>query len=131
MKTSTFARNTQLDEIASLAAAGFLRLYSAPMAESPDVAVPRDAQLISEHRLSSPAFEGAFNGTIKAKPIADDPEARVSATAAWFRVTQSNGASVLWDGTVGERGSDMNFTRPNIQAKARVSISTLTITQPA
>ena len=129
MKTSTYARNVQLDRFGLLANGGFLRIYTAPQAGSPDDKIPNNAQLISEHRLAVPAFASAFAGTLKANKIEDDPDARLSATAAWCRLTQMDGSTVLFDGTVGEGENDLKMN-PRIQAHARVTIEGMTINQP-
>mgnify|MGYP007017462493 CR=1 FL=1 len=131
MKTSTYARNSQLDRFSLLANGGFLRIFTGPQPATADASPAKTVQMISEHRLSIPAFGSAYGGQLKSNSISDDPDARISATASWFRVTQMDGSTVLFDGSIGDRDSSADLKmNPQIQARARVIVESITITQP-
>jgi hypothetical protein len=51
-------------------------------------------------------------------------------TAAWFRVLKSDATTVVFDGSVGTSGCDLNISNTAITIGAVVSISSFTITQP-
>jgi hypothetical protein len=128
MKTSILARNAELDALAVLADAGYLRMYSGTQPPAPESAAV--GTLLAELRLGSRAFNPAEVGSISAAPIVADPSARAEGVAGWFRVVKADGKTALWDGTVGKAGTDLVLNNTAIEITSRVSISLLTYSLP-
>ena len=84
---------------------------------------------MAELRFGAPAFASAVNGVATANSITADTSANATSVATWFRVLKSDGTSVLFDGTVGLAGSDMNINSTSIVVGAEVSVSAFTYTQ--
>ena len=129
MKTSISARNSMLNTLATLADGGYLRIYDGRMPENPEARISRQT-LLAELQLSTPAFKVARGAEIQANEISDDLDAKATGKASWYRLTRADGETVLWDGTVGLVGADLNLNSTDIQENAKVSISSLSYTQP-
>lgn len=118
---STAARNALLDAIAALvdggAGAGKLKIYDTT------------PTLLAELTMSDPAFAAASGGVLTANAITDDSAANATGTAATFDVTDSDDA-VVYSGSVGTSGADLNLNTTSISAGLAVSVTSLTITAP-
>jgi hypothetical protein len=128
MKASIVARNAQLDALAALADSGYLRIYSGSPPATPETAA--SGVLLAELRLNATAFGAAASGVITANAITSDSSADATGSAGYYRVLQSDGTTVLWDGSVSTSGADLNLNSVAIQSGATVSISALTYTLP-
>ncbi len=136
LKRSIVVKNAELDGVAPLADNGYLRLYDGTQAANPETAVGSQ-NLLAELRLGATAFGSAVAGVITAESIADDDSADATGQATWFRILASDGTTALWDGTVGTDilvdglpAWDLIMNSTQIQAGARVSISSLTYSLP-
>jgi hypothetical protein len=127
-RSSIVLRNAQLDAMATQAVNGYLRIYSGSQPATPETAP--GGTLLAELRFGSPAFGAASAGSISANAITDDASADATGTAAWFRILKSDGSTALYDGDCGTSGADLVLNSVNIQAGARVSISSLAISMP-
>jgi hypothetical protein len=56
--------------------------------------------------------------------------AAATGTAAFFRLLKSDGTTVLFDGTVGTSGCDLNLTDITLTAGETMSVSSFTVSQP-
>lgn len=108
---------------------GYIRIYDGTQAATADTAVGAQT-LLAELRFGATAFGAASNGVATANAITADSSANASGTASWFRCLKSDGTTVIFDGTVGTSGADMNLNSVAIAAGAAVSISSFTYTQP-
>jgi hypothetical protein len=131
------ANNPQLTNAAASAAAdavvdllntGYLRVYDGTQPATADTAITSQV-LLAELVLNATAFGSASNGVATANAITSDPSANATGTATWFRVLQSDGTTVMFDGEVGTSGSDLNLNTVSIQSSAEVSVTSLTYTQ--
>lgn len=68
--------------------------------------------------------------TAAANSIASDTNAANTGTATWFRCYKSDGTTVVFDGSVGTTGCDVNLNTTSIVAAATVALTSFTITQP-
>jgi len=127
-RMSYAACNAENNALAALANTGYLRIYTATRPANADTAA--SGTLLAELRLNATAFGASSNGVITANPITQDSSADNGGTAAWFRVLQSDGTTVLWDGEVGTTGCDLNLNSVTIGAGATVSVTALTHTIP-
>jgi hypothetical protein len=123
-------RNAVLDTLTSPAASGLLRIYDGAKPTDADTAVGAQT-LLAELTMNATAFAAASGGVLTANAITQDSSANATGTAAWFRLVQSNGTSVIMDGTVGTSGCDLNLVTTSIVATQPVSVTSFTITFPA
>ncbi len=118
---TTSARNAAADAIVDLIDAGsgvgYLEFQT-----SGDVEV-------ATLTFSDPAFGNAASGTATASAITDDSNA-TGGTVAKFRIFDSDDNEIL-SGSVGTSGEDINLNTLSVSASDVVSISSLTLTQPA
>lgn len=133
--SDTFARAC-LDAGAVLCNSGKLRVYSG--AQPTDANTALGAQtLLGEFTCAATAFPAsAASGTAPtrsavatANAIADITAGNTG-TAAWFRQLKSDGTTVLFDGTVGTSGCDLNLTDITLTAGETMSVSSYTISNP-
>lgn len=127
LNLSNTAANAEANALAVLANTGYIRIYDGTQPATADTAVSTQT-LLAELRFGATAFGAASAGVITANAITADSSANASGTATWFRVLQSDGTTVLWDGTVGTTGCDMNLNSVAISSGATVSISSMTHT---
>jgi hypothetical protein len=74
--------------------------------------------------LSATAFANAVAGAAAANAITS-ATAVATGTAAWFRVLKADGTTVVFDGTIGTAGCNINMNSAAIQTGATVAISSL------
>lgn len=126
---SNLAANEQLNALAALASNGYLRMYSGAQPISADMPITTQV-LLAELRFGTPAFGTSVSGVITANAITDESDAPATGIATWFRVFKSDGITVLWDGTIGTTGNNINLNSTAIQTHARVSLTSYTHTLP-
>lgn len=130
---SNAARSAMCDALVDLidggAGAGTIKWYTASQPAGPDTAIGAQV-LLGTNTFSDPAFGGASNGVATASTITDDSSADASNTVAWARWADSNGTAVI-DCDVNTSGGDINFNTVSWTAGDAISVTSLTVTQPA
>jgi hypothetical protein len=129
LKTSIVSRNAELNALAALANSGYIRIYDGSQPSTPETAVSTQT-LLAELRFGATAFGGASGGIITANSITDDSDINATGTASWFRVLESDGTTVLWDGSVGTSSADMILATVSLVQHAILQITSLTYTLP-
>lgn len=127
-KRSNLAANTACDAMATLCNSGKLRIYDGTQPATADTAVSGQV-LLAELTLNATAFGASVAGVATANAITQDSSADATGTAAWFRVVQSNGTTLVFDGSVGTSGADLNLNTVAIVSGAAVSVTALTLTE--
>lgn len=130
LQESTESVNAACNAIVDLADTGYIRIYDGTQPADANTAVSTQT-LLAELRFGATAFGAASGGTATANAITSDSSANATGTAAWFRVLKSDGTSVLWDGSAGTSGCDLNLNTTAIVSGATVAISSMTFTHPA
>lgn len=130
MKHSNAARNAKADALARLLDNGYLRIYSGPAPANADTAVGGGNTLLAELRFAATSAPAAAAGVLTFNTITGDAAADASGTATWFRCLQSNGTSVVFDGSVSEGGAEGTINKAAIVAGAPVNINSFTYTVP-
>lgn len=125
---SNAAANAAADAVCALANSGYLRIYTGTQPANADTAVSTQTQL-AELRFGATAFGAASNGVATANAITSDSSADATGTAAWFRVLKSDGATALWDGSVGTSGTNLVFATTSFVANAAIDVTSFTYTQ--
>lgn len=130
------ALNTQLSDTAANAAAnamaallntGYLRIYTGSQPANANTALSGQT-LLAELRFASTAFGSAVAGVATANAIAA-VNAAATGTASWFRALESDGTTVVLDGSVGTSGCNLNFNSTAIQSGAQVQVTGFTLTE--
>ena len=133
VRLSTAARNASTDAVVDLidagAAAGTIKIYSGSQPASANDAAT--GTLLATVALADPAFGAASSGAASGT----DPAAATASatgTAGWFRVADSNGATVF-DGSVTATGGggDMQLSSVSLTSGGSVDLSSLSYTTPA
>lgn len=127
-KLSNVCVNAEADATAALLNNGYLRIYAAAQPATADTATSGQT-LLAELRFNATAFGAAVAGVATANALTADSSADATGTAAWFRALKSDGTTVIYDGSVGTSGCDLNLNSVAIQIGAAVSISALTYTK--
>ncbi len=128
LKVAVGAANTALSALASLANGGFIDVYATSQPSTPETASGGTA--LATLTLGSTAFGAPSGGILTANAITPVTIA-TTGTAAWFRVTESDHTTPLWDGNVGTSGTDMIIAATMLVAGAQLSVTSLTFTLPA
>lgn len=127
-KFSNVAVNAKVDAQALLLNTGYLRIYDGTQPATADTAIGAQV-LLAELRLNATAFGAGAAGVATANAITADSSANATGTASWFRALKSDGTTVIYDGSVGTSGSDLNLNTVSIVAGAAVSVSSFTMTE--
>src|SRR5258706_4440326 len=107
---------------------GYLRIYDGTQPATADTAITSQ-NLLATLRWNATAFAGAVNGVATANAIASDPSAALTGTATWFRALKSDGTTVVFDGSVGTSGANLNLNSALISAGALVAVTSFSYTQ--
>jgi len=127
-KRSNVAVSAAADAVCPLLNNGYLRLYDGTQPATADTAVTTQTKL-AELRWNATAFGAASNGVATANAITSDASAAATGTATWFRALKSDGTTVVFDGSVGTSGCDLNLNSAAISAGAQVSVTAFTYTE--
>lgn len=122
---SDAAANAACNAAAVLCNSGFLRIYDGTQATNANTAVGAQV-LLAELTFGATAFATAVAGVATANSITADSSANATGTASWFRVVKTDGTSVVYDGTVGTSGCNLNINSTAVQIGANVSVTSLT-----
>lgn len=122
------AADAVVDLIDAGSGAGTIKIYSGTIPTDANTAIGAQV-LLATLPFSDPAFGAASNGVATASAITSDSSADATGTAAWARIADSNGTTIM-DVTVGTSGEDINFNTVSFVSGAVIAISSLTYTQP-
>ena len=122
LKLSNEAVNAEADAFSVLLDNGYLRIYDGTQPATANTAIGSQV-LLAELRFNADAAPVAVNGVLTFNAITQDSSANNTGTASWFRALKSDGSTVLFDGTVGVSGSDLNIATTSIVAGAIVGVT--------
>lgn len=122
------AADAVVDLIDAGSGAGTIKIYTGTIPTDANTAIGAQT-LLATLTFSDPAFGAASNGVATASAITSDSSADATDTAAWARIADSNGTTIM-DVTVGTSGEDINFNTVSFVSGAAIAISSLTYTQP-
>lgn len=118
------------DAVTARCNGGSLRIYSGTPPANAGASLSGNT-LLAELAFGSPAFGAASAGVATANSITADTSANATGTATFFRALESDGSTVVFQGTVGTSGSELNLNTTSIQSGGEVSVTSLTYTQAA
>lgn len=120
--------NGQADNLSARLNSGYLRIYNGTQPATADTSIGAQV-LLAELTFSATAAPAAVNGLITFNALTADSSANATGTPTWFRAVQSNGTTVVMDGSVGASGCNLNLsglTGGQIIIGGTVSISSFT-----
>ena len=129
LKLSNAAVNAEADAHSALLNSGYLRIYDGTQPTNADTAIGSQV-LLAELRFGATAFAAASAGVAMANAITSDSSANATGTATWYRTLQSDGTTVVSDGSVGTSGANLNLNSVAITAGAAVDCTAFVFTQP-
>ncbi len=123
-------RSRAADAVTARANNGRLRIYSGTVPADANAALSGNT-LLADLTLGGTAFAAAASGVATANAITADSSADNTGTATFFRVLESDLTTVVFQGTVGTSGAELNLSSVSVIAGGPVSVSALTYTQAA
>ncbi len=127
LKISTTAVNAQADALSDLLDNGYLRIYDGSKPANANTAITSQV-LLAELRFNATASPAASGGVLTMNSITQDSSANNTGTATWFRALKSDGSTVVFDGSVGTSGCDLNLGSTSITSGASVAVASMTYT---
>jgi hypothetical protein len=133
---SDSATKAGLDALCAKANGGTLKIYTGTQPTDANTAIGAQV-LLGTLGMNATAFAASVASgsagsrvcTATANSITDDTSADATGTASWFRIVQSDGTTIVMDGSVGTSGCDLNLATTAIVAGADLGITSLTVTQ--
>lgn len=126
------ARDAALNAITATLNNGSLRIYGGTAPADADAALG-GATLLAELPLGATAFGAASGGVATANAITADSSADADGVPTFFRLLASNGTTVVYQGTAGASGQELNLSNlapdGEIKTGGTVSVSSLTISK--
>lgn len=129
-KTAVAQRNRAIDAVTARLNSGYLRIYDGSQPADADTAITSQV-LLAELRFNATAFAAASGGSASANSITSDTSANNTGTAAWYRALESDGTTVVMDGSVGTATSNLVLNTTSITTGGLVSCSSFVISQSA
>lgn len=130
LKISSTAVNAQADAMSDLLDNGYLRIYDGTQPANANTAITTQV-LLAELRFNATAAPAASSGVLTMNSITQDSSADNTGTATWFRALKSDGSTVVFDGSVGTSGCDLNLGSTSITSGASVAVTSMTFTVSA
>lgn len=127
LKRSNAAASAEADAVVPLLNNGYLRIYDSTQPTNADTAIGAQV-LLAELRFNATAAPAATNGVSTFNALTKDSAANATGTASWFRALSSNGTTVIFDGSVGTTGCDLNLNSVAIQVNAEVDVTAFSYT---
>lgn len=125
LKYSNGTRNAQQNGLITYAGSGALiKIYAGSQPANANTAISGQTLLVT--LTVSGSFGTDSNGTITLSTVTNGT-AVATGTAAFFRITQSNGTTVVMDGSVATSDADLVLNNTSIATGQVVSISAGTI----
>lgn len=125
LKYSNGTRNAQQQGLITYAGTGaIISIYAGSQPANANTALSGQTLLVS--LVIAGSFGTDSNGTITLSTVTNGV-AVATGTAAFFRITQTNGTTVVMDGTVGISDADLVLNNTSIATGQVVSISAGTI----
>lgn len=119
-------KNEMLTALIDNCNSGKLRIYSGSVPANADASLGA-AVLLAELTMNATSFGAASGGTITANSITADTSADATGTASFFRIYESDGTTVVYQGTVGTSGADLNLNSTSINAGVQVQVTSLSL----
>lgn len=128
-RLTNLGANTMINALNVLLNNGYIRIYDGTQPVTADTAIGAQV-LLAELRWNATAFANGSAGVAVANAITQDASANASGIASWFRALQSDGTTVVFDGSVGTSNADLIMASTTIVAGQTVSITSAQDAEP-
>lgn len=126
-----------VNAVKALLNSGVLKIYTGTQPADANTSITTQT-LLATLTFGSTAFgSAAASGSAGSKiveadanSITSDTSADATGTATWFRALESNGTTVILDGSVGTSGADLNLATVSIIAGGTVEVTGFSLSQP-
>lgn len=118
--------NGQGDNLAARLNNGYMRIYSGTQPTNADTAIGAQV-LLAELRFSATAAPATSAGVITFNAITG-ATAAATGTATWFRALQSDGTTVVMDGTVDVAGNTPNCALNSVAISSGATVNVTAFT---
>ena len=112
--------------------AAVIEIYDGTPPTDADTAIGAQVKLATL-TMNATAFGSVSDDTpgaiMTAAAITPDSSADATGTAAWFRLSTQAAGTVIFQGTVGTSGANINFNTVSFTATSEISITALTVFQ--
>lgn len=122
---SNTAANAKANALARLLDNGYIRVYDGTKPANANTAVGAQV-LLAELRHNATSAPAAVAGLLTYNAITQDTAANAGGSATWFREFQSDGTTVVKDGTVGTTDANMIVPSTTVVAGVPFEITTMT-----
>lgn len=122
---SDAAANAEANALARLLDNGYLKILSGTQPSSANSALSGNT-VLATLRFNATSAPSAVGGVLTFNAITSDTNAAASGTAAFFRAYESDGTTVVMDGSVGTATANMIIATTTITAAQTVSCSSFT-----
>jgi hypothetical protein len=124
---------TQLKTDIDAGTAAIIRIYSGSVPADADASLGA-AVLLATLTMNATAFGSVSDANpgaiMTAAAITPDSSADDDGTASFFRILTQAGGTVIFQGTVGTSGADINFNTVAFTQGSEIEITSLTVTMP-
>jgi hypothetical protein len=127
-KLANAQANRAADAVCARLNSGYLRIYDGAQPATADTALGSQV-LLAELRFNATAFGAAVAGVAAANAITADTDANANGTATWFRALESDGSTVVFDGSVGTGTNDLVLDSTTVTLHGTVTVSAFNYTQ--
>lgn len=133
MHQSVANRNIQIDAALAELDHGYIKVYTGSRPATPETAA--SGTLLATIRLGTGGTNGAFLAASGASAIAipvssNETNAPNTGVAGYARLLKTDGATAVYDCTVGLSGAEVNLDKVNITATDPVNLVSLVIDLP-
>lgn len=111
-RVSTATANVQADAVGGLCDNGFLRVFAGVQPGGSNGVAAGAA--LATLRFATQAFRPAVAGVIASNPLNPDLATAGGGEPTWFRVFQADGATAVFDGSVGTANCNINVGASNL-----------------
>lgn len=120
-QVSNVAVNAEATALSTLFNSGYLRIYDGTQPASADTAISTQVMLV-ELRFNATAFSAPTNGVLSANAITPGV-AVADGIASWFRAFESDGTTVVIDGSAGTSATNLILGTTSISAGLTVNVT--------
>lgn len=128
-KVAVASRNLALNAVLDQLNNGFLRIYDGTQPADADTAITTQV-LLAQLTFGATAWAAASAGSKTANAITA-AVAAATGTATWYRLVNSDGTTVVADGSVGTATSNLVLNTVSIVTSADVSVTSFVYTMGA
>jgi hypothetical protein len=111
LKISNNAASIEADALKVRFNNGYLRIYQGTKPASADDGIG-GSTLLAELRFAATAYSSQANGVITMNALTKEDSALAGGTAQWYRALESDGTTVIGDGTCGVTSGGFDLEMP-------------------